>query len=50
MHFNEEAANILGNCVNLNELWQGLVYHSSETAVDTPIFQIFWFLMLMEVY
>lgn len=43
------AADIIGHHVNLNELWQRLVHHCSETAVATPIFQICWFLMLMEV-
>lgn len=46
----KEAENIIGNHVNLNELCQKLVHHCSETSVDTPIFQICLFLMLMEVY
>lgn len=44
------AANIIGNRVNLNEIWQGLVHQCSETAVDTPTFHICWFLMLMKFY
>lgn len=46
----KEEANIIGNGVNLNDLWQGLVHHCSEAAVDTPIFQICCFLILMEIY
>lgn len=45
----KEAENI-GNHANLNELCQRLVHHCSEASVDTPIFQICLFLMLMEVY